>query len=274
MRLRQDDQDRQRVDRDRLKVLDWLTPIDYGPRQSDNFRRRQVGTGQWLLDSAQFQAWLKTDKQTLFGPGIPGAGKTIITAIVVNYLDVKFHDPSICIAYIYFNFQRQHEQNVEDLLASLLKQLAHGQSSLPQNLKDLYDRHKEKRTRPLFDEISKALHIVATMYSRVFIVIDALDECQTSDRCRARFLAEIFKLQANTRANLFTTSRDIPDIVVKFEHSLSLEVRASDEDVRAYLDHHMSQLRAFLRKDPHLQEEIKAGIVKAVKGMYVCIFLR
>src|SRR5438105_551348 len=67
---------RSKLDKDEdIKILDWLTPVDYGPQQTDHIRRRQPGTGQWLLDSPEFQTWLKTVKQTLFCPGIPGAGK-------------------------------------------------------------------------------------------------------------------------------------------------------------------------------------------------------
>ena len=57
-------------------ILDWLTPIDYAPQQSDFISRRQAGTGEWLLGSEQFKTWVETEKQTLFCPGIPGAGKT------------------------------------------------------------------------------------------------------------------------------------------------------------------------------------------------------
>ncbi|OBT86225.1 hypothetical protein VE02_05891 [Pseudogymnoascus sp. 03VT05] len=41
-------------------ILDWLTPIDYAPQQSDFISRRQTGTGQWLLNSTEFQSWLTT----------------------------------------------------------------------------------------------------------------------------------------------------------------------------------------------------------------------
>ena len=55
--------------------------------------------------------WLDTDKQTLFCPGIPGAGKTIITAVVVNDLATRFADDlDIGIAYIYCDFRRRDEQ--------------------------------------------------------------------------------------------------------------------------------------------------------------------
>src|SRR5579862_1194027 len=110
--------------REDLEILNWLTPIDYGPQHSDFFRRRQPGTGQWLLDSVKYQDWLKTKKQTLFCPGIPGAGKTILTSTVVNDLYNRFYnDTAVGIAYIYCNFRSKEKQKINDLLASLLKQL-------------------------------------------------------------------------------------------------------------------------------------------------------
>jgi hypothetical protein len=47
-------------------ILNWLTPIDYAPQQSDFIARRQEGTGQWLLNSDKFQEWLTHSRQTLF----------------------------------------------------------------------------------------------------------------------------------------------------------------------------------------------------------------
>jgi len=259
---------RSKLDRkEDLEILDWLTPIDYAPQQHDFISRRQKGTGQWLLDSTEFQRWLETNKQTLFCPGIPGAGKTILTAATINDLTTRFHgNPDIGIAYIYCNFRQKDKQKAQDLLASLLKQLSH-RSSLPDSVKSLYDKHRDKRTRPSIDEVSRALQSVAAIYSRVFIIVDALDECQASDGCRARFLTEIFSLQTKTGANLFTTSRSIPEITEMFKRSMSLEIRASEEDVRRYLEGHMSKLPGFVGRSSDLQEEIKTGVIKAVDGM-------
>ena len=272
MRLheRQDAQERQQETRERQQerdtVLSWLTPIDYAAQQQDFIGRRQAGTGQWLLDSVDFQTWLYTDRQTLFCPGIPGAGKTIITSIVVEELTTRFrNDKSIGIAYLFCNFRQKDEQNAQELLATLLKQLSKEQSSLPESIKSLYDKHKKERTRPSIDEISRTLQSVASTYSRVIIIIDALDECQVSDGCRKKFLTEIFSLQIKTGANLFVTSRFIPDITEKFNGSTILEIRAHNEDVRQYLDGRISQSGQKLL-ETH-REEVKTEITKAVDGM-------
>ncbi|KAF7917816.1 uncharacterized protein EAE97_011954 [Botrytis byssoidea] len=259
-----------RDDRERRAILEWLTPIDNAPQQSDFIYRRKVGTGQWLLNSAEFQSWLNTGKQTLFCRGIPGAGKTIITSIVVDHLSTKFdNDGSIGIAFLYCDYQQQHEQKTEHLLRNLLRQLIQGQSSIPDSVQALYNRHKDNRKQPSLNEISRILHSVTAIYSRVFVVVDALDECQDSDGCRKTFIEEMLSLQAKIGVNLFATSRPIPEIIQKFAGGISLEIRASNEDVRLYLDGRLSQLPAFVRRYPKLQDEIKTEIVKTVDGMFL-----
>lgn len=257
-------------DQDRQTILDWITPIDYAQQQSSFINRRQAETGQWLLSSVEFTTWVETNERILFCPGIPGAGKTILTSVVIEELFTRFeNDSNTSIVYIYFNYQRQNEQQLEDLFASLLKQLVQEQPSIPESVKSLYDRHKYKRTRPSLDEILQTFQSVASVYSRVFIVVDALDECQVFGGCRQKFVSDLVALQAKCKANLFFTSRPIESIEKLFEENSRLEIRASEEDVQRYLDGHMFRLPEFVVQSLELQEEIKTGIIKAVDGMYV-----
>ncbi|KAI9668938.1 MAG: hypothetical protein M1829_005250 [Trizodia sp. TS-e1964] len=207
-------------DQARLDILNWLTPIDYAPQQNDLICKREPGTGQWLLDSLKFKTWLQADNQTLLCHGLPGSGKTMLTSIVVNELITRFeNDRSIGVAYIYFNFRQLDEQKVADLIANLLRQLVQDRPSLPEDVNLLYNKNKSKHTKPPLEESLKALHSVASTYSRIFIIIDALDECQTSNGCRSQFLSKVFNLQARSRANIFATSRSIPEITERFEGS-------------------------------------------------------
>lgn len=193
--------------KENVDVLDWLTLVDYGPKHADYLRRRQPGTGQWLLDSQEYQNWIEEPQTILSCPGIPGDGKTTLASAIINDLYNKFHDDTnVRIAYLYFSLQHKHEQWIEDLLSSLLKQLAQSLPAPPEKVQRLHDRHLQKRTRPSLDQISDALVSVSAMYSRVFIVIDALDKCQTLDDCRSEFAAQVRELQVKSRVNTLVIS--------------------------------------------------------------------
>ncbi|KFY18089.1 hypothetical protein V492_00159 [Pseudogymnoascus sp. VKM F-4246] len=266
---RQDTEERQKA---YDAILDWITLVNYSPQHNDFINRRHAGTGKWLLESPEFKDWIETGK-TLFCPGMPGAGKTILTSVVVDELKTRFQDDkSVGIAYLYCNFRRQHEQTAKDLLGSLLKQLIQRQGCIPDSVETLYDTHNLEYTRLPFDEIIGSLRSVATaIYSRVFIIVDALDECQISENGRTEFLEAIFTLQNEcpTSINIFATSRLLPEIKEKFSDAIQREIYAHPEDVRKYLEGHIQGLPRCVRQSLDLQNEIKDKIATAVDGMFL-----
>jgi Cdc6-like AAA superfamily ATPase len=265
-RARRDQDDWRREQRSK-QILNWLSEADYDAQQSDFLRRRQPGTGQWLLDSQRYQKWVTTPKTTLFCPGIPGAGKTMLTSIVVDDLQNRFdNDSSVSMAYLYCEFRRQTEQTVENLLSSILRQLAQDQPSLPECVRSLHAVLKN-RMRPSLRQLSNSLQTLVKSLRRVFIVVDALDECQLSDGCRTRFLNEIFNLQSGSQINIFATSRLVMGITDRFSGAISIRIRAQNSDIRQYLTGSISQLPACVAKSPQLQEEIIKSIIEAVDGM-------
>ncbi|KAF3314537.1 hypothetical protein TWF173_004620 [Orbilia oligospora] len=222
-------------DDERRKILDWITPIDDRSRHNDTFNRCQQGTGEWLLNSTEYQNWLNTAKEVLFCPGPPGAGKTIMSSIVINHLIGQYsYNPAVGVAYIYFNYKVNARITVDEILSNLLKQLARTRDPLSSCVKDLYNRCKG--TRPPRAEIVKALGAVVASYSRVFIVVDALDEYER----RSEFLGRLFEIHKNYALNIFATSRNIPAIRDNFERQeislMELEIRASEADIIKYLE--------------------------------------
>ncbi|KJK95155.1 hypothetical protein H633G_00958 [Metarhizium anisopliae BRIP 53284] len=251
----------------RNEILNWLTPINYGPQQSDYLQKRQPGTCTWILNAEEFQMWLKSSQTTLFCHGIPGAGKTILTSVIVDELTKRFSkDTSTGIAYIYCNFREQEKQNVDNLVASLLKQLTGSQSSVLESLKIVRDSHRPNGTRPPLGDIRRLLQSAASAYSRIFIIVDALDECRESRGFQTDFLSELFNFQSQTGANLFATSRLVQEIADKFKGGMSLEIRAMDEDVQTYLNSQMYRL-PLVENKTDLQAKIKVTIAAAVHGI-------
>jgi NACHT domain len=260
-------------------VLRWLSPIEYATIHSDVLTRRYEGTGLWLLNSPEFAAWLNGKPKTLFCPGIPGAGKTVMTSIVVEHLWGTFPEKTFLehrtgIAFLYCSYGMHHEQKAVDLLSALLKQLVQELPSVPDSVKGLYSTHHDRKTRPSFDEISRTLLAMMDNFSRVFIIIDALDECGDDNGTRMKILSGIRNIQGKCDVKLMATSRFVATIMQEFEGDIMLEVRAHDEDVGKYLGCRLAserQLVPHVRRDPTLRDAIVNALVKKAEGMYVLV---
>ncbi|KAI0604755.1 ankyrin repeat domain-containing protein [Pyrenophora tritici-repentis] len=259
-----------RQDQDSAKhrrLVEWLSISDYPAQQSDIIKRRQEGTGRWFLDAPELARWLNESKTTLFCPGIPGAGKTMIAAIAIDHLLNTAQNSSHGVAYVYCNYKAQEEQDVLSLLAAILKQLVQGRMLTVDHIERLHLKHASRGTKPSLDEIYGALRDVLASYQSVYIVIDALDECQ--EGTRRQFLAKLQDLQAIQDVRLIATSRFITDIEDAFRGAPRLEVRASREDVKRFVAGQTYRLPASIQRSTELQQMVQEKIVDAVDGMFL-----
>lgn len=248
--------------------MEWLSTDDYGAQHSDVLNNRSEGTGKWLLNSKEYQDWLSGSWQTLFCPGIPGAGKTVITSTVINDLMCRFNDDNkIAIAFIYCNFRRQDSQSLDKLLSSLLRQLCSHLSFVPDLVRKLFDKHEFNSTRPSKADLEGTLRTILDSFEKIFIVIDAFDECQSSDGNRSSLPDTIFGFQREANVNFFATSRHLPEIEDKFKGMPCLEIAATSDDLTTYMQENMSKLPEFVRQSESLQDEILDHVIQASQGM-------
>ena len=131
-----------------LAVMHWLSPIDFAAQQHNIISRKEEGTGQWFLDSAEFEAWQQWPEKTLFCPGIPGAGKTMMAAIAIDYLCKRAQTEDIGIAYVFCAYKNQLEQTVSALLAAVLKQLVQSRPDVAAPITQMYENHQKHKTQP------------------------------------------------------------------------------------------------------------------------------
>ncbi|KAJ5364609.1 uncharacterized protein N7496_010322 [Penicillium cataractarum] len=235
---------------------------------------RQQGTGLWFLDSPEFQSWLSQPKQVLFCPGIPGAGKTIMSSIVIDFLKNKFaEDLEVKTAFLFCSYQSQHAQRSDDLLSSILRQLAYKDSGeLCSHVYDLYKSMPPNDCTALdHNLVAPTLSCTASSYKRIFIVIDGLDELGPSKpEQQQTLLSELFKLQKVFPVNILATSRFVSEILGEFEEYPQKEIRAVDEDVLSYANTRIPLLvRGTITSNPATQDEVRKSIVTSADGMFL-----
>ncbi|KAF2186776.1 hypothetical protein K469DRAFT_775866 [Zopfia rhizophila CBS 207.26] len=130
----------------RGKILEWISSTDFPTQQSDFIARRQEGTGVLFIDSPEFTKWFNESKRTLFCPCIPGAGKTMMAAITIDYLPRTVESNTIGVAYLYCNYKAQADQTTASLIAAILKQLMQAQPPVMEPVARLYEHHASLRT--------------------------------------------------------------------------------------------------------------------------------
>lgn len=175
----------------RRRSIARLSTIDFEATHSDISNTRVIGTGNWLLESTTFITWLQSSPNAvLWCYGIPGAGKTTMSSLMIDHLRTLQGDNiSNGVAGIYCTYKEP--QTIVNLLGSLLQQLAERLDELPPFLSG--------EQRLSLREISTALSEVFTKYGKIFLVIDALDECTNA----IDLLKEIQKL-CKSASRMFT----------------------------------------------------------------------
>ncbi|KAL8668528.1 MAG: hypothetical protein Q9168_006848 [Polycauliona sp. 1 TL-2023] len=160
------DHDRQR----HRTITDWISSTDFSTQQADIISRRQQGTGDWFIESQIFLNWLDGSNKTLFCPGIPGAGKTMISAIAIDHLCRHVQTEIIGVAYIFCNYKTHSDQSINKLAATVLRQLFQQRPLIAGPVADLYERHVGRNTRPSLEELLHAIQTVLVSYTRVFLL--------------------------------------------------------------------------------------------------------
>lgn len=233
------------------KVADWILEENTSSALYDLLNKAQPGTGLWLLESEDYQKWVAGRHQTLLLQGRPGAGKTILSAILTEALRKEFDDKELVgVAAVFCDFRKQHQQDLLYYLSSILKQLIQHQDYLPEAVKVLYEFHSPRKTRPSYDDLSNALLYMIEESSQTFVIIDGLDECVARDGTLKSLLYEISRLQNQGRVGFFATSRPIPSITKEFQSAIILDVPTTNHDVRKFMESYTPQFQSFLKNDP------------------------
>src|SRR5271170_1934572 len=232
-------------DDEREVIASWLSSLNFQTSQNEFIQKRRKGTGEWFLESREFKEWRDGTSGMLW---CPGDGKIIFVtrlhvltgsmdswcrkdypcvrvfielrvgswlivdihsrSIVVNHLQTLFD--SVATTFIYCNYTERAEQTVSNLVASLLRQIVQGRRAISDDVNSFFECHRRQTSRPILDQLIDVLISEIRTRSKVFIVVDALDECREDDATRALLLEVLRSLPR--QVNLMVTSRNLSSI--------------------------------------------------------------
>ncbi|KAJ6554334.1 ankyrin repeat-containing domain protein [Mycena capillaripes] len=259
-------QDHYHTSAERDQIIEWYSPLNMFLRQADIFSLWQPGTGRWLLEHDAFERWKSGTGRTLWCRGMPGAGKTVLTSLITDTLRAETESQNIGVGVIYLN-HKETEHSPSGLLAAVWRQLVFTKP-LPPIMEQLYRKHREPRTRPTIDEHRAVLRSTISEYSKVFILVDGLDEYPEKQReILLRHLGALGPV-----VNLLLTSRSHITISHIISNHETLEIRATQDDIRRYLHGQIlrsSRLSKHVANSPNLHQELEARVVERSDGMFL-----
>ena len=176
-------------------------------------------------------------------------------------------DQNVAVAHLYFNYRDQDDQTTEKSIASLLKQLAVADHGTLKPILELYRKLKSQDRRPQLQDLEQIFRLACQNVSRVFVVVDALDEC--SVKYRKRFLQSLSTLQSSRSMSVLLTSRSYDDYVNElFGSCPRIKIQARDSDLRNYIS---NEIEEHYGQDiiDQLRETIVERVVQSAHNMYV-----
>lgn len=245
-----------------MKILAWLSSLNFKAKHQDVLSNHHPGTGQWIFDTPEFISWRYGNSKAIWCTGIPGAGKTILASIVIDKLQKELDTDGL--AYVYCSYQNPEHTSI-NLIASILQQVAQRQPVLPKRIKDFYNRHATEGTKPALEEILMELQLISTDLSKVFVVVDALDECTDE-----KFLETMPRIGDQFR--LLITSRTTTNVSNYLPMAVCINIDAKDADIAKYLKNRIvveRRLQRIIAGDFDLEETIIKTILRNAKGMFL-----
>jgi hypothetical protein len=159
------------------------------------------------------------------------------------------------------------------MVAVFIKQLVWKQAGVPQVVSDFYHQYSGDARQPSLKKYISIFLQLAQSFQRIYIIIDALDECKEDERQLVLEYCQTL-LTSSTCFRVYITSRREDDIERAFMRlnvpKVQIEARNTKADIQAYV---VGQVRSLIAnqtlrlKDLNLQQTIINVLIDQAEGM-------
>ncbi|KAI6765521.1 hypothetical protein HG530_006591 [Fusarium avenaceum] len=264
------------LNENREKILKTFLAVNPRVEFEANKSMRHPMTALWLTEGTDFEDWFNTEKSRLWCSGIPGAGKSVIAgAIIDECLQLTQNEPNTALGYFFCTYKDPRTVLPSNILSTLCYQLALQHEHAFQILEAYYEELNPSPHLPMplkTPRLIEVLHGICGVFSRVYLIVDGLDECGDHTDETVRSMLRVSLATANKNINVALLSRDELMIREKLEgHFDWIEIEAHTHDIQLYVASELAQLieeKRLRLKDPSLKDEIVVKLVEGAKGMF------
>ncbi|KAL1840713.1 hypothetical protein VTJ49DRAFT_208 [Mycothermus thermophilus] len=259
-----------------------LRPETYHLRLEDLRSQASEGSGKWLDRQVNFMKWLDpTDRSArcLWVHGIPGAGKTYLTANIID----RLRKAGQCVLFAFIT--HEHEQRFSEgsgisfgmrVLHSLLFQALDHVPDLQHILPEPWSPDHTKLSKDVGFTKDLLCMILKTIGPN-FIVLDGLDEIK-EEAWKALLSTSLEIKQACVETKLLISSRELRGLASMLEkHAVTVRVdKGNHEDIRAFVRAESADMLAELARCGAPKQELldirpalESIVTKADEGMFL-----
>ena len=232
--------------------------------------RRMPGSCEWMYDDPDFNFFLMDESKEprcLWCTGRPGSGKSILASSIIQTVQQSDYD----LAYYFFRFGDQVKNDLNTLLLSLAYQIASALPEYRRRLLRLFDdglNVLKSAPRLLWQKLFMATFFKLTLARPLLIIIDGLDECDSS-QLFLKFLEDFRVFSGAVR--ILVLSRGIQSLSTAFEKlSKRIQVRHHplehvQEDLRKYVSEEMASMHG----DEEFKDAIASELVRKADGNFL-----
>ncbi|KAH7173268.1 ankyrin repeat-containing domain protein [Fusarium flagelliforme] len=216
-------------------------------------------TWETFLSSHVYRSWRSGSTPVVWGYGKPGAGKTVLAALILR--DLKSGNlPGTVFASHFFSSSRPKE-SMSNVLRSLTAQTLRGCPVIPQEALALYEKGSQDL---MMTDLMGILGAIAKSMTTC-IILDALDECP--------FLSKLLNILSTLQelgVRIFATARDLPKIRKHFGKKTRVEISATSQDLDLYVNHRLEHGEVDLELiGTNLKSDLVSAITKRAAGSFL-----
>ena len=197
-----------------------------------------------------------------------------ISSLVIDSLCDQAKKENIAVAGLYYDFLAQRDQTITNVMGAILKQLV-GREGIPGDIREAFQEGKKEfggRGLRLADLMEMLRTTIASL-RRVFICIDALDECLPKHLPELlESLRDIVRESPTTRIFLTGRPHVKEDIHRYFTKVFVIPISPNTDDIKNYLEMRLDRDAEPEAMNNDLREDIVRIVLERISDMCVPAF--